>query len=843
MGTRTNLMKHAALAATGMAVVLTTPAFAAADDEKIITVTARRTAENQQDVPISMTVYDQAALDSRNITNATDLATYTPSLSVNTRYGPEKASFAIRGFVQDFATQPSVGVYFADVVGPRGSSTTTAGSGVTVGNLFDLENVQVLKGPQGTLFGRNTTGGAVLLVPNKPTDKLEGYIEGSIGNYNMWRLQGVLNIPLSDTFKVRFGIDRMKRNGYLKNKSPVGPKDFNDSNYISIRLSILAELTPTLTNTTIVSFTDSDNNGTTFKVLGCKAPNPALPGNGLSGLQFLGATFGCGQVARQQARGDGWWDVENGHPDPSVHFTTWQVINTTEWEASDNITVKNIISYSEFTEDTNLHLGGDYWDRGDGLPLFSSIQINTTKGFHYGSQSGFSEELLVSGNHGRLKWQTGAFMEISNPLGFNSQSVPLLLNCTNPPDQCATGFGFNIPGFGFIPVANLGQPFYQQRWRSYGLFAQGTYELTDTLSLTGGIRHTWDSQSHYQSSINIQYLPNPGNPAVPIRRVFCSNTINNPGPLVNGRPTAKVFADPFDFHQCDLEKSAKSKAPTWVLDLEYKPNSDILLFAKWSRGYRAGGVNTPFVGYEAWGPEKVETYELGAKASFRGAVSGFFNITGFYNDFSNQQLQSTLTAKIGAPSTGGTTTINAGKSRLWGIEVDAVATFFDSLRVEVGYTYLNTKLLSLANLPPDDNRVWQPGDLPWCCVRPTAVVGEALSFSPKHRIQVTVGYTLPLPESVGELTIGGTYVHTASQQSNASSPFGLLPATDLLNLNATWRDVAGQPVDLSFFVTNVTNEKTWLAAGGFFNSFGFDSAPLNEPRMWGMRVKVKFGQD
>ncbi len=97
-------------------------------------------------------------------------------------------------------------------------------------------------------------------------------------------------------------------------------------------------------------------------------------------------------------------------------------------------------------------------------------------------------------------------MEISNPVGFNSQTVPLLLNCTNPPAQCARGFGFQITPTFFIPVANLGRPFYQQRWRSYGIYAQGTYALTDQLSLTGGIRYTWDSQRHYQSSINIQYL-------------------------------------------------------------------------------------------------------------------------------------------------------------------------------------------------------------------------------------------------------------------------------------------------------------------------------------------------
>lgn len=202
----------------------------------------------------------------------------------------------------------------------------------------------------------------------------------------------------------------------------------------------------------------------------------------------------------------------------------------------------------------------------------------------------------------------------------------------------------------------------------------------------------------------------------------------------------------------------------------------------------------------------------------------------------------TLGAKPGSGISGGTTSFNAGKSRLMGVEIDAAATFFDSLKLEVGYTYLSTKLKSLTGIPANDPTPFVPGTLPWGTYNPTAVVGGPLNFSPKHRIQATVSYTLPLPPSVGEITIGGTFVHTAKQESNVASPLGLLPSTDLLNLNITWKDVAEQPIDLSFFVTNVTNEKFLLAAGGFFSSFGFDSGPINEPRMWGVRVKYKIGQ-
>ncbi|MCB2072345.1 MAG: Plug domain-containing protein, partial [Novosphingobium sp.] len=128
-------------------------------NENDIIVTARRSEERLQDVPISITVLDQDALAKRNIVSTADLGTYVPSLSVNNQFGPEKSSFVIRGFAQEYHTAPTVGVYFADVIAPRALGPTTSGNGAGVGSLFDLENLQVLKGPQGTLFGRNTTGG------------------------------------------------------------------------------------------------------------------------------------------------------------------------------------------------------------------------------------------------------------------------------------------------------------------------------------------------------------------------------------------------------------------------------------------------------------------------------------------------------------------------------------------------------------------------------------------------------------------------------------------------------------------------------------------------------------
>ena len=119
--------------------------------EEII-VTAQRREESMQDVPISITVLSQESITQANITNSSDLAIYTPSLKANSRFGNENATFTIRGFTQDLRTTASVATYFAEVVAPRGQSSQSSGDGAGPGSLFDLQNVQVLKGPQGTLF-------------------------------------------------------------------------------------------------------------------------------------------------------------------------------------------------------------------------------------------------------------------------------------------------------------------------------------------------------------------------------------------------------------------------------------------------------------------------------------------------------------------------------------------------------------------------------------------------------------------------------------------------------------------------------------------------------------------
>jgi iron complex outermembrane receptor protein len=508
------------LATTVLGVFVSPPAMAAAagaEDSDTIVGTARRVEERLQDVPISITVFTPEQISNRNIYNAGDLGTYTPSLSTNSRYGAEKSTFAIRGFTQENNTSPSVGVYFAEVVAPRAAGGTASGNGAGVGSFFDLANIQVLKGPQGTLFGRNTTGGAILLVPQRPTDKLEGFVEGTIGNYGARRVQAVLNLPLSETFRVRLGVDRNTRDGYLKNHSGIGAKDFADTNYTAARLSIIADLTPDLENYTLVSYSNSDTNGPVGRLVACNRASPS---------PF--AIAGCAQLDRQAARGDGVWDVENDNPTQGSKLEQWQVINTTSYQASDTISLKNIVSYAEFREKSDLNIDGDNFV----LPsLFGPIagrpfQLIVTRfypGFYNAAQSTFTEELQLHGRTGAFDWQVGGYMELSKPIGPSQTLTPVLLACTDSTAfQCTSYFGTS---------AAMSSASFRTDFRNLGIYAQGTYKFSEKLSLTGGIRYTSDRVVHTGENISIKFMNGSNNP-----RFFCGNLLRFPGPALPGLP-------------------------------------------------------------------------------------------------------------------------------------------------------------------------------------------------------------------------------------------------------------------------------------------------------------------
>lgn len=850
-------LKSVLCAATALSAAYSMPVLAQDSASEIasgndIVVTARRVEERLQDVPISISVLDSNSIANNNITSAKDITTYTPGLVMQGRYGNDNVAFTIRGFSQEQRTTATVGTYFADVVMPRGSGASQGGDGAGPGQLWDLENIQVLKGPQGTLQGRNSTGGAVLLVPRKPTDRLEGFVEGTLGDYDLMRVQAVANIPVMDTLRIRFGVDRNKRDGYLKNVGNLGTGKYGDdmgsTDYWALRFSAVMDLSPDVENYTIVSYVDSQATPSIPKIVTAYA-NPAAPG-AFGTPCSAGTSLQCDQFNREA--GHGRWAVSNSMADTASTMETWQVINTTKWQVNDNLTIKNIFSYAELRSVNNMDLFGGYWlidgtpfgtERPDQVQTFAYTHAEPVSGLT-NAQSTMVEELQFQGNSsdGRLTWQGGFYLESSDPLGFSGVQTSIFTPCTdiNTFDCRPAGSGPGIAGQGSFSVSRT-------EFDSRAIYGQASYDILQNVTFTAGLRYTWDKMKSFIQNETWRVRP-PGQ----TKSVVCTN------------PTAPDFGGVFPVEQrfeiCRQTLKQSTEAPTWLVGLDYKPIDDALLYAKWSRGYRQGGLTIfgadPIQPYEE---EKVDTYEAGAKVSWRGSVPGNFNVSAYYNDFSDQQLQAGVSCDAALPNYQGpcgptTAIVNAGKSELYGFEAELGISPFEGFRLNAAYAYLHTKITEiptgadiLASLPPGTlfNSFNLPRD------------GDPLNFAMPHKVNVSASYTLPLSPNVGEITFGGTYVYQSSYRAVAdacravpSLPCaqdgdigfgnGIIPSAQLVNLNVNWNRIFDSPVDAAFFMTNVFNERIYTHINDNLTR-GFVSAMLAEPQMFGFRLRYNFG--
>ncbi len=772
--------------------------------EEVI-VTARRREEMLQDVAVSMTVFNQRQLDDANIVNAGDLAAYTPSLQSNARFGADNTTFAIRGFSQELRTTASVGVYFAEVIAPRGANSQQSGDGAGPGDFFDLQNVQVLKGPQGTLFGRNTTGGAVLLTPQRPTDQLEGYLGGSSGNYDMWRAQGVLNIPVSGKIRLRLGLDHQERDGYLDNISGIGPDKFADLDYTALRASAVIDFSPSLENYTILRWFESENNGYPTSLIDCN-PEAGLLGN-----------FCAADLAERIAGGnDDIYDVYNFVPKPVNEQEQWQLINTTTWDINDTLTVKNILSYAELETRQRSSIYGTNWQYPTGAAVTDQLifqQVGLNNSFNTTDQRSYVWELQVQGNSidDKLEWQAGLYYEKSEPVDDYGAQSPTFVSCiqstinsNNPEDfRCNN---LLAPSFGALQSTPGGVEYTNQ-----AVYAQGTWRFSSILSATAGIRYTDDDTDGYSRD-----------------RYYYFDTL--PAQQYSGIDPSRTIVD-------NRFPSQHSEEPTWLLGLDYTPTDEVLLYAKYARGYRQGSINLGgLTGLDVHEPEEVDTYEIGSKFSFSGNVAGTFNVAAFYNDFTNQQIQYGYFKPTG---TGTTAVINAGASTLWGIEVETVLRLHENFLLNASYAYLDTEVDKLV-LPPF------PPDIPnvLATLNTTTAEGEPLSYAPENELALTGTFRVPVAAELGDITLSLTYLYTDEQQAVAKevSIYSVLPDRELWNANFNWERVLGSHFDFSLFGTNLTDEEYITYLTGNWNN-GLEVAQVGLPRMFGMRVRYNFGVD
>jgi iron complex outermembrane recepter protein len=719
-----------------------------------IIVTARRVQESQQQVPIAITTFNQQTLERNRVQSLSDLQQFVPSASVTGYNSRNQEWFSLRGQGQTgFDTGggvgggPAVVGYLAEV------PVSIAGPGL----YYDLASVQVLKGPQGTLFGRNTTGGAILFEPRLPSNKFEGNLEATIGDYGRREIQGMINVPLSDTLSVRIAGQTGHRDGYTYDV--VQDKDYQRRDFDSVRLGI-QYTGARFTNYFLATYTDYRENGSGNILLFANPNNPSL-------VAALAAQRARG-IRRTQHSVTGERDVGK--------FLTF--INRSSFELSDNLTLRNIASFTHYRTLRRVD--------EDGSPVISLDSTGPFPGDYQKDQKVFTDELQLQGKFmdGRLNLQFGGYYEHGkNPRNttFSQQFAPTFFLNTFRIDQN------NV---------------------SKGVYAQGTIAVAGNLKLTAGYRHTWDKVGFgFANAGSATQIPSPGDPCF------------------------SVFGSVYPTN-CLVSDSTSDDGSSYTLGLDWQASPTTLLYLVTRQGYKSGGFNiiatqlgatdSSFFRYR---PERVRDVEAGLKADWRiGEARGRTNLAAYYAKYTNAQV---LTAAVVGNGGVQGVTANAASARIWGVEIENTLKPIPDIELNLTYSYLNAAYNRYVTpLGNDLSNTPYPNS-------PKNKVAAGARFRlpiPAAEGEFWLG---------GTYTFQDRY-YVGIGDNGPGSPGNTQPSYGLLNLRVDWYGVLGSKFDASLFVTNVTNKAYQVTALDLYNALGFTSGSFGEPRMYGVTLKHSF---
>jgi iron complex outermembrane receptor protein len=744
-----------------------------------VVVTATRTGEtNLQTTPIAVTSISGPDLATRNIESLLDVASYVPSLSIGNRPG-KGAGFgavSLRGMGVDAQdSSQAVGTYIDDVF--------YASNYGNILGLMDVERIEVLRGPQGTLFGRNTIAGAIQYVTKAPSNEFGGYVNGTLGNFDRKDVSAALNIPVSSTFGIRVAGQFNSVDGFVHD-------DLNniDRGALDTKIGrVRARWTPTeqLQIDLKAEYAESETNG-----------RPVL----LTGINNNAQFIALANAFRDAfAPGAPSYGFTNAHISPSRHpgdfsnsgFGTTDFTDsdtrigqgTIAYDVSDNLKIKSITSYSK----TNSLINIDF----DATPqaLLAVQDENHNKAFTQEVQ------LIGSGADGRLNYTLGGFL-------FDSD-----VRARQP------------IGIGFFPLdTSIGWSVY--KIKSYAGYAQLSFEVTDQLSLAAGLRHTRDSIT---AGVEGAFLLPPG-----------------------GAPIPQTF------------NSEKAKYTDWSphIGVNFKATDDVFLFAKASKGFRAGGftldrnfVTDPEAGNRLavpFRPETAWTYEIGARIE---ALDGRlrFNPTIFQTDWKDIQFLKPGTVP-------NIFTSNAGDARIRGVELESQFAVSDRLVLSGSLSHLDAKYTRLdtgIRVVFPNGFITNPGFVARTSPVPIIPVGAPLirnyidfdtplSRAPKYKYTIGARYTAPLGNG-GQVVANADYAWTDRQKSLAEGIAPMLPSYGLLNARLQYNS-PNKDWSISVFGNNLTNEFYTVNETAFDTGLtvGMRLEDPGRPRSYGIELSFNF---
>ena len=742
----------------------------AADEFGTITVTARRRDENLDKVPASIAAFGADQLVERSINTESDLQKAVPGLTIRESLSSNQLNYSLRGQSVDAYSSSSPGVlpYFNEV-----QVTTTSAT-----SFIDLESVQVVKGPQGTLFGRNTTGGAVLYGTAKPTNELSGSLKGRIGNYDLREGEAVLNLPLvSDKVLLRVAGSILRRDGYMYDD--VNRVDLGRDSAQTGRVTLLIRPNDQFENITMFQYnaTNGTNAGSpvynvyptsvtavTYSAAGLGPGWPiylaANPGTFAGGL----AAFADFQKQRGPFRVS--FNSDSDHRGRSRILT-----NTSTYEVSDTITLKNIFGYSN----------GHSWDSTDvdGTPY--AIYSNGLDELHdrqeFASKQ-WSEEFQVQGKafDGKLDYIVGGYLGYERKYFY----IPTAFFDLRP----------------LVPTVPSADKENEQVSRNQGLFIHGSYEVSDGLKLTGGFRYTWEQvkAKHLARSLYGQLG-------------FAPNGIR--------------------------DKFAK---PSWNIGIEYQANDNLLVYLTQRGSWRSGGFNTNSqlapgsiaVGGALFSPETTKDVEAGLKYNGEiGSSPARFNLAVFNQWVDN--IQRAVYVNITTPIPLGPTalTANVPQAKVTGVELEAEIKPVSWLTLGANVAY--TKARFNKNVVTLFGVTTAFGPFPDTPRRTGSIFAQVSAPLENDMGRLSLR---------GDLYAQSKFFY--SSVNNTINPGSELPGYSIANARLDWSNIAGSNFGAAFFIKNAF-DKTYYTGGLALGSvLGLNTAIPGRPRMFGGEVSVKF---
>lgn len=697
-----------------------------------IVVTATRRNALLDEVPLSISVVSAESLQRDNITNIVDLNGRLPSLVIGASFGGARVAIRGIGFNPIRPGDEGRVAFYTDGV-------YIARPSAQVGTLFDVERIEVLRGPQGTLYGRNSTGGALLVTTRDPTREASGYINATIGTDELYQFSGALSGPLSDTLSARIAFQTVNRGGYWDNI--VTGREVGNANTASVRATILwAPSSRFSLRVTGDTHREDDRNYVVHAIRPGVTVDP------------YGSLFGSRDIAQLY--------------DPSNDVDSYGFSANARYEINDELTLSAVGGYRNF--ESNLFLVGT------ATRDFSAVS------YFIDDSEQYNAELQLTGDHGRFSWITGAsyFNESQNP----TLRSALLGRAFSPVAP-------NSPVQGTWSTANL-------RTNAWAVFAEGTFNITDQLSITAGIRYSWERKQALEEISAIDLATPWSGPNAPDFGFV----------VVPARPG----------YPRDSSADFDAWTPKFAINYQFSPA--VSAYLTYVEGFKSGGFNYG-TAQDPYEPETIANYEVGLRTRL---FSRMLTLRAAVFRYSYQNLQQTVQNQFPP----GTFVLNTGSARIQGAEVEFILQPIEGLQVDGNASVLDTRFGTYSTVNPITLQVVDIG-------------GNKVPQAPSYNFNLGVQYTATL--APGRLTLRGDYRRTGRTYFDIyETPFMIQPGYDVFGANLTF-ETADEHWRASLFVTNIGNTYAVNQLALQVPQLGGGAAGnLIPPRTFGLTVGYSF---